>query len=308
MSSHPYGNPHWTPSAHSPVPPFQGVPLQVALPQGVPLYQGAPVHPVGNAAPSGYGEELPRELLMLASAQNLGRLCVVCRPAKHIGYLVLFVVLGLLPLVFLFGPAWIGGIFLGGLLWPLAALGLMRNPVIVRSLDKKRIYFYDQGFVHSDGKGQLDVYRWDQIPAVFQRIVQTRYNGVPTGTQYLYTVTRFDGKTVKLTNFWEGVAELGREVNLRVSQVQLPAMQEALARGHNVQFGDIIVNAGGVSGKRGSAPWSEISRVAVRNGQVSLVRAGKFLPLSSTPASSIPNLPLFLHLATTYQQQGSRTR
>jgi hypothetical protein len=53
-------------------------------------------------------------------------------------------------------------------------------------------------------------------------------------------------------------------------------------------------------------PWSEISRVAVRNGQVSLVRAGKFRSLSSIPASKIPNLPLFLHLATTYQKRGAQ--
>jgi hypothetical protein len=304
MSQPPGGYPPRPAPAQPPAPQFQHDP-----PNGVPPYQGPPPgHPGGGAVRDEHGDELPAQLLHLASAQHLGRLRRVHRPARNTGYLLLFSGLGLFPLVFLFGPAWIAGVMLGVLMWPLAAIGLMRNPLVVRRLSRKRIYLYDQGFVHADGKGRFDAYRWDQIATVFQRIVSTRYNGIPAGTQYQYTVTRADGTTIKLTNFWQDVPELGGEINLRVSQTQLPAMLDALARGRNIEFGDIVVNAAGVAGRRGSVPWSEISKVSVDNGQVSLQRAGKFLSLSSTPAAKIPNLPLFLHLATTYQQRNAQQR
>ncbi|HEX6468565.1 MAG TPA: DUF6585 family protein [Streptosporangiaceae bacterium] len=289
--------------AQPPAAPFQHAPQS-----GVPPYQGAPGYPGGGPMRDEHGDELPGQLMTLASAQHLGRLRRVHRPARNTGYLVLFCFLVLFPLVFMFGAAWPAGLILCAVMWPLAGIGLARSPVVVRRLARQRIYLYDQGFVHADGGGRFDVYRWDQISTVFQRIVSTRYNGIPAGTQYQYTVTRADGTTIKLKNFWQDVSELGGEINLRVSQTQLPAMLDALARGRNIEFGDIVVNATGVAGRRGSVPWSEISKVSVYNGQVSLQRAGKFLSLSSTPADKIPNLPLFLHLATTYQQRNAPAR
>jgi hypothetical protein len=60
--------------------------------------------------------------------------------------------------------------------------------------------------------------------------------------------------------------------------------------------------AGGIAGKRKSAAWREISQVQIHNGYVRIGIAGKFFALSTTAASNIPNLPLFLTLTDRLRQ------
>jgi hypothetical protein len=131
---------------------------------------------------------------------------------------------------------------------------------------------------------------------VFQKIVSQRTYGIETARQYLYTITTRDGRQVKLTQFWDGIAELGPYINNRVSSALLPATLGAIEHGQAVQFGDITINASGISGRRKSVTWNEVRQVRIANGYVSVDIAGKFFSLSTTAAANLPNLPLFLEL------------
>ena len=245
-------------------------------------------------------------LAALASGSGLGPLRATHHPARHNAMLVLGAVVILIPVPFLFSsPARIGGVLLAVLLWPLGVLVLLKIPSINHDLARHRVYVHDNGFIHVGKRNSADVYRWDQITTVYQSIVNTRYNGISTGTRYLYTITRADGKTAKLTQAFENIGRLGRTISLRVSEAQLPAVKAALAEGRKLWFGDIFVDSASVGTARRTVPWSSISDVQIRNGQISLLQTGKFLPLTRTRAAKVPNLPLFLHLARTLQS-GSR--
>jgi hypothetical protein len=168
----------------------------------------------------------------------------------------------------------------------------------------KRVDVFEHGFVQSDRGGPRAEFRWDSIGSLCQRITRNYTNGIYTGTTYLYTITRHDGVTVKLTEFYEGIAALGETIAREVGQVQLPRAMEAIQHGQTVIFGDLALNAGGIACTgRGSVPWTDIERVQVNRGYVSLRRAGKWLSWSSRPASQIPNLSVFLTLAELLQRR-----
>jgi hypothetical protein len=173
---------------------------------------------------------------------------------------------------------------------------LIRTPNLSPALNARRIYLYEQGFVIIEKPDDPQVFRFDGIDTVFQKIVSQRTYGVETARTYLYTITRRDGRVLKLTQFWDGIASLGPLVNERVSSALLPATLGAIERGQGVQFGDMTLNGSGIAGRRKSVSWREVSQVQIYNGYVRIGVAGKFFSLSTTAASNIPNLPLFLAL------------
>ena len=242
----------------------------------------------------------------LVHAAGLGNLRAVYPVARQTRLLVLAVCFILLPIPFLFGAAAAAGLLLGVLLWPLAAMALYKSPIVNHRMARRCVYVHEYGFIHVGQGNSMDAYRWDQISTVYQAIVRTRYNGVSTGTKYLYTITRADGKTVKLTQMFQNIGQLGRDISVRVSDAQLPAVRAALAQGQKLWFGDIFVDSVSVGTQRKAVPWSSVSDVQIRNGLISLVQTGKFLPLTRTRAADVPNLPLFLHLARGMQGRSSR--
>ncbi len=66
----------------------------------------------------------------------------------------------------------------------------------------------------------------------------------------------------------------------------------------------MTLTAGGISGKRGSVSWSEVSGVRIAAGYVSVNVRGKFLSLSTTAAANLPNLPLFMTLTDRLRRAG----
>lgn len=69
------------------------------------------------------------------------------------------------------------------------------------------------------------MYRWDGVQTVFQKI----RGGQSFGGTYVYTITATDGRTARLTQFWNDIAQLGEHINENVSLTLLPATQRAPA-------------------------------------------------------------------------------
>jgi len=233
---------------------------------------------------------VPTNVAQLAGRAGLGTFQRVYLPHRRNWFV--------LVATFLFGLATMVIIAGFALLWMVA-----RTPNLSRGQAARRLYLYERGFILADRPDAPEIFRFDEIDTVFQRIVSQRTYGIETARSYLYTVTRRDGRTVKLTAFWSGIAELGRVVNERVSAALLPGALAAIARGDAIQFGDIALGAGGVGGRRRSVSWHEVRLVGVAGGYVKVQLAGRFFPLSSTAAGNLPNLPLFLHLANRLQRE-----
>jgi hypothetical protein len=225
-------------------------------------------------------QSVPANVAEAAVVAGLGALRRVYVPQRRNWALIIAnIIIGLAATVILVG-FW--------LLWM-----IFRTPNLSRSQNARRVYLYEQGFVIADRPDDPQVYRWDAIDTVFQKIISQRTYGFETAKSYLYTVTRRDGRSVKLTQFWAGIAELGPHINECVSEALLPGTLAAIGRGQGMQFGDMTLNGAGIAGRRKSVTWPEVRQVRIDNGYVSVDVAGKFLALSTTAAANIPNLPLF---------------
>lgn len=175
---------------------------------------------------------------------------------------------------------------------------LARTPGFSGRFAARRVDVFEHGFIESDHGGPRVDFRWESISSVCQQVISNYTSGIHTGTNYLYTVRRDDGVTVKLTQVYEGIAALGETIAQHVAQVQLPRAIAAIEHGETVTFGDLSLNSGGLGCPgRGNVPWSEVEHIRVDRGYVCMRRAGKWRSWSNKPASQIPNLFVFLTLA-----------
>ena len=238
------------------------------------------------------GQPVPADVAQAATNAGLGTLVRVYTPKRR-NWLVIVLgfVIGLATTICLVGFF---------ILW-----AMFRTPNLSRAMAARRLYLYQYGFILADRPDSPQVYRWDDVQTVFQKIVSNRSYGVETSRTYTYTITARDGRTAKVTQFWDDIAQLGALINHNVSVALLPVTLTAIERGQSVQFGDMMVNATGIAGRRKSVTWPEVRNVRVTNGYVSVDVAGKFFSLSTTAAAKLPNLPLFLEL-TERLRQGAR--
>ncbi len=252
------------------------------------------------------GVQLPPEVAALAFQRQLGPHLHTFLPKQlGLGKLVLHLALILVPLAV--GVAAVAAgiwvvvvlcLFLAGLF----GFFLFRHPNLNPRVAARRVHLFQNGFVHDGGKGLVD-YRWDAIAWVQQKITEQYYNGVHVGTFHIYTVARKDGPIVKLTVFFDGIADLGRHISEQVTRVKLPNAIALVEQGQTVSFGDLAINAQGlVSSRHGLLPWRELEQVQVVQGYVKLRKAGKWLAWSNKPAADIPNLYVFLTLASVLQR------
>jgi hypothetical protein len=246
--------------------------------------------------PDGASQQPPPELVSMAAANQLGRYVTVFGPnpirTRRAGA-ILTGIIGLAGIIMLFTVAWpIGLVALAGCV--LAGVQFIRSFSVTRS--PRRIYLFGAGFIHANPPGAATVYRWDRIPAVYQNITKHYRNSVYTHTTHQYTVDAPGGRLV-LTDFWDRITVLGETIEREVTRAQLPVAIESLRRGEAVRFGDLSVQATGLtSERRGMLPWTDIEKVQVRGGFIEVSKAGKWLSWSNSPVSRIPNVFVLLAL------------
>ncbi len=256
-------------------------------------------------------DRVPADIAELAQARQLGTHVATYRPPPLRRRTAVYACTGVLCL--LAAP-----VFVLAELWPVglvfAAIGalflylLARTPGFSGRHAKARVDVFEHGFIQSDHSGPRADFRWDTIASVCQRITRNYRSGIYTGTTHLYTITRDDGVSVKLTQVYAGIAELGQTIAREVSRVQLPRAMAAIEQGKTVRFGDLTLDAGGIACTGlGLVSWNEIEQVEVNRGYVCMRRAGKWLSWSSKPASQIPNLFVFLSLTELLQRRPRQT-
>jgi hypothetical protein len=245
--------------------------------------------------------QLPAPVAHLAAARGLGPWLrsYPARKTPAAALVVIFLFCGALVFVAVslaIAGAWPGVVvcvvLLGFMGWALAM-----SPTFNPRRAARCVHVFEQGLIEVGKTGTVE-YRWDQIDWVTQAITHVYRYGVKVRSIYVFTVRRVDGQTTKITQFYANIAELGTVITRRVTEVALPRAIDALRAGHTVTFGDLAVNMSGVaSAGKGAVPWTEIQKVSVNNGVVSLARQGKWLSWSSKQAKEIPNLFVFLELA-----------
>ncbi|MFJ3216463.1 DUF6585 family protein [Kitasatospora sp. NPDC086801] len=91
--------------------------------------------------------------------------------------------------------------------------------------------------------------------------------------------------------------ERGEVAAHRIAAAQPSEAQASLANGQELAFGDLLVSSAGPrTAKRGLVPWPDIKSIRAVNGYPVVKKDGKFLALSNTAVSRIPNYALLMML------------
>lgn len=239
----------------------------------------------------GQARTVPANVADVAANAGLGSFVRTFVPRRRNWFLLIFnLLVGLAMAVFLIG-LW--------LLWV-----VLRTPNFSRSLNARRVYLYERGFVIAERPDDPQAYRFDAIDTVFQKVVSQRSYGIEVAKNYLYTVTARDGRTVKLTQFWADIDKLGPHLNSSVSQALLPGAVAAIEHGQGVRFDDMTLTAAAFAVHDKQVGWADVRSVWINNGYVGVNVTGRRLALSRTAAAKVPNLPLFFALAERLSQRG----
>ena len=183
-------------------------------------------------------------------------------------------------------PAVLGLVLCGLAIWVVAATVIGWNT---------RVLVFPDGLLHIKN-GKSNVFRWDDIGAVWQQITKRYVNGVYTGTTHIYTLRRYDGEQIKLSDSLAKVEELGTLVQNETFKRLMPKAIATYNQGGTVVFGKIRVSPQGISNGKETLPWPEVKGVTIDRGVISVSKQGKWLRWASDTAANTPNLYVFLQL------------
>ncbi|MFC4908741.1 DUF6585 family protein [Actinomadura gamaensis] len=168
-----------------------------------------------------------------------------------------------------------------------------------------RLDLFERGLTTAFG-GQFRAVRYDST-SVLQDIVRyTRY-GQTTRITYAYTLTDVGGEQVTLRGGFANPEQWGPAIQQAVTDAQLPQAVARLQAGQRLEFGPLWLTPDEVGSGTKSVPWHQVDEVKVSNGLVSLRVTGKWLSLSTTSVSRIPNFFVFIAVAN-YLRTNSQTR
>lgn len=158
-----------------------------------------------------------------------------------------------------------------------------------------KVLIFNDGFTE-DKNGKLSDVRWRDVNAVWQNVTKHYYNGVYTGTTHIYTIQTSDGKRFIWKDTIKNVENLGEIMQNAVTNIRLPEAFNAYESGQTVSFGPLAVNLTGISKGNQTVPWTEVKGVQIEKGYIRVKKQGGWFNFANVPASSIPNLFIFLSL------------
>lgn len=170
----------------------------------------------------------------------------------------------------------------------------------------KRVYVCPGGLLYLHGK-KTDAIRWDQVEAVWQRVVrQTRY-GIQVAITHLYTLRRNDGAKFKFDDHLANVEALGNTIVQETARLLWPRYIAAYQAGQAVTFGSFRLNQQGVSKGNDQLPWQEVKEIKANRGFIVIWKAGNPPRMWKTVAASqLPNANVFMALVDSIVSGGRR--
>ena len=180
----------------------------------------------------------------------------------------------------------------------------LRSPTYSKKARAKRIDLHQHGLVVHGVDGPVAIYRFADL-TVHQKITENYYNGVKTGTHYLLTLTAPDGRSSKITQFYENIAHLMQTVQQGVVEAQLPRVVATAQAGYPVDFGPFSVTQQGlICDAKTTVTWPLLERIVIRQGVVRVMVHGRRSAQAAKAIYRIPNYALFLALVSHLRARG----
>jgi hypothetical protein len=157
-----------------------------------------------------------------------------------------------------------------------------------------RIVVFRKGFAHFK-RGRMTVYPYDEIGGVWQAITKHYYNGVYTGTTYNYTV-QGNGVRMSINNVYPMVQWLGERIQNEVGNRVFQRSIQALNQHETARFGRLTVSPEGIGCDGTVLPWSEVEKVEIQQGIISVRKQGKWFNWGKVTVAEVPNVFVFIAL------------
>lgn len=243
-------------------------------------------------------QQIPGEIYQQAATSDLGELLAVYKPKYSNPFLIIAlslagIIVDIVATVVIYMLGWIVYYLY---VVPILILVWGIYTLINSNL---RVYVFTNGFINAKGR-RSEVIRWDQIQAIWEKVTRSSYGNTLT---YTYTVQRNDGQTFRQGSPLQNSRDMGLSMMREVVKVQLPLVKAAYGAGQVLAFGPIKVDMQGLNNGKEMVPWQQISRLAVKNGVVSLEQNGRQLKWSTVKAADVPNLSVLISLVNFVVQE-----
>ncbi len=152
--------------------------------------------------------------------------------------------------------------------------------------------------------GKTTTARWEDVTSVTQRIVQSRYYGIPVYTSHRYDITLANGNKLRINDAFGKVGKLGDAFQRMSANALLPRAIASFQSGAALPFGKLSVSQAGISNGKDTLPWTDFSQVTLQNGYARVMRKGKMLRWTSARISQTPNIYVLMALVGYIQRGG----
>ncbi|MET9700895.1 DUF6585 family protein [Streptomyces sp. NPDC006529] len=181
-----------------------------------------------------------------------------------------------------------------------------------------RLYLYANGVVVTGPQGFRAAYDWETVRVL--RYLSTR-NGVPWDARYTLidphgsavnigpgtrVFLKEEKRFLGITSVVQGALFLwpdvwGEHIVQAVTRAQLPKVLGAVERGETVDFGAYTLDRHVLTGRKHSAPWSDITEISSFSGTLIFNGSQKRTTVDSSSMDNIVNLDLFMRLCRHYK-------
>jgi hypothetical protein len=161
------------------------------------------------------------------------------------------------------------------------------------------VQVFDDG-VRMQREGTALEMRWDDVATLTSKVWRDGTAGAP---MHRHVLTSARGESMTFTHELQGVDALAAELEERVRRKELPRALIAMRAGNAVQFGEVSVDAKGVSYAGQRASFADVGRAAIVDGVLTVYIEEGTSPLVALPASRVPNACVLVSLV-----EGERAR
>ncbi|MFC8510076.1 DUF6585 family protein [Streptomyces sp. NPDC057411] len=164
------------------------------------------------------------------------------------------------------------------------------------------LYLYERGLLCPGEDGRARAVPWGAVTAMHQDVTRTYVHGGYTGTHYSYRLLTGGRRAVTVRGFVNEetvpapadsqIRELAQILLDETVRRALPVAVAALEEGGSVAFGEVALDARGITLPSGAAPWDRVRRCELRGDGLVVVRTaggGRW----ARESKEIPDFPVF---------------
>jgi len=156
------------------------------------------------------------------------------------------------------------------------------------------LHLFDRGLVYAAG-GRADAYPWTDTE-VRREITNHVRGSTVTSTDYVYRFARPGSPELRLESTAFQLADLGPEIERRLTAARAPLDLDAVACGRTVRYGPFAVDIATLSTSKCIVKWTQVRAVDAHQGEVRVWLYETRKP-QKVSVSEVPNVFVFLALA-----------